>query len=126
MSNLMLRTLASTGMLISQAVLSAEPVYPVISPLADRTVKMIEMVPRLDSLSNKTVCLVSNNSFKVDVTNPAIARALQESYPGLKLVPHTEMPYTELPGARPGAPWETFANEFRSKGCNAVISGNGG
>ena len=118
--------LASTGMLLPHAVLSAEPVYSAVSPLGEVTVKMIEMAPRLDTLSNKTVCMISNNSFKVDVTNPAIAKALQEKTPGLKVVPHTAMPFTELPGARPGAPWETFAGEFRSKGCDAIISGNGG
>jgi hypothetical protein len=119
-------TLMSIGLLMPRALLAAEPLFSVVSPLGDVTVQMVEMARRLDTLSNKTVCMVSNNSFKVDVTNPAIAKALQESYPGLKVVPHTEMPYTELPGARPGAPWDTFASEFRSKGCDAVISGNGG
>jgi hypothetical protein len=142
MRNLMLRALSlkdanrSSAMLIAaafvasslipQVTLSAEPVYPVVSPLGDVTIEMIKMAPRLDTLSNKTVCMVSNNSFKVDVTNPAIAKALQERYPGLKVVPHTELPYTELPGARPGPPWDTFAGAFRGKGCDAVISGNGG
>jgi hypothetical protein len=118
--------LMSTGLLMPQTSPAAEPLFSVVSPLGETTVQMIEMARRLDTLSNKTVCMVSNNSFKVDVTNPAIAKALQKSYPGLKVVPHAEMPYTELPGARPGAPWETFAGEFRSKGCDAVISGNGG
>jgi hypothetical protein len=116
----------SAGVAMTQASLAAEPVFAVPSPLGETTVKMVEMAPRLDTLANKTVCMVSNSSFKVDVTNPVIAKALQEKYPGLKIVPHNEMPYTELPGARPGPPWDTFPPAFRAKGCDAIISGNGG
>ena len=113
--------LASTVMLMPQTALSAEPVYPVVSPLGEETVQMIEMVPRLDTLSNKTVCLVSNSSFKVNITMPAIAMALQERYSGLKIVP-----YTEMSTAYSGTRWEAMPGEFRSKRCDAVISGNGG
>ena len=113
--------LASTGMLMSQAALAGEPVYPVVSPLGEDTAEMIEMVPRLDTLSDKTVCLVSNSAFKVNITMPAIAKALQENHPGLTIVP-----YTELPTAYSGARWQAMPGEFRSKGCDAVISGNGG
>jgi hypothetical protein len=113
--------LASTGMLMSQAALAEEPGYSVVSPLGEDTAEMIEMVPRLDTLSDKTVCLVSNSAFKVNITMPAIAKALQESYPGLKVVP-----YSEMPTAYSGARWQAMPGEFRSKGCDAVISGNGG
>jgi hypothetical protein len=113
--------LMSTGMLMPHAVSSAEPVYSVVSPLGDVTVEMIEMGPRLNTLSNKTVCLVSNNAFKVNVTMPAIAKALQERYPGLKIVPYDDLPRApnvDNMGAMPAA--------YKSKGCDAVISGNGG
>jgi hypothetical protein len=112
---------ASTGMLMSQAALSKEPVYSVISPLGENTVEMIKMAPRLETLSNKTVCMVSNSSFKVNITMPAIAKALQERYPGIKVIP-----YTEMQTAYSGSNWDAMPGEFQSKGCNAVISGNGG
>src|SRR5688572_17331885 len=84
----------STGVLMAQAPRSAprtpDPVYSVISPLGENTVKMIEMAPRLDTLSNKTVCMVSNSAFKINITMPAIAQGLQEKYPGVKVVPYTE------------------------------------
>ena len=111
----------STGMLMAQAPRTKEPVYSVISPLGENTVKMIEMVPRLDTLSNKTVCLVSNSSFKVNITMPAVAKGLQEKYPGVKVVP-----YTEMPTAYSGSNWEAMPGQFKQKGCDAVISGNGG
>ena len=111
---------ASSGMPMAQGP-TKEPVYSVISPLGETTVKMIDMAPRLDTLSNKTVCMVSNSAFKVNITMPAIAKALQEKYPGVKVVP-----YTEMATAYSGANWEAMPGQFKAKGCNAVISGNGG
>jgi hypothetical protein len=111
----------STGMPMAQGTSSKEPVYSVISPLGENTVKMIEMAPRLDTLSNKTVCLVSNSAFKVNITMPAIGKALEEKYPGVKVVP-----YSELPTAYSGSNWEAMPGQFKAKGCDAVISGNGG
>src|SRR4051812_12247106 len=99
--------LASTGMLMSQAVLSAEPAYSVVSPLGEDTVKMIEMAPRLDSLANKTVCMVSNNDFKANITLPAIEKALKEKYPGIKVVP-----YTEFPTAFSGTQWDPVRAQY--------------
>lgn len=43
---------------------------------------MIRMVPRLDTLADKTVCVVSNSSFKVDVTMPAIEQELKRTVHG--------------------------------------------
>src|SRR5688572_19618078 len=111
----------STGMPTAQVARPKEPVYSVISPLGETTVKMIEMARRLDTLNNKTVCLVSNSAFKVNITMPAIAKALQEKYPGVKVVP-----YTEMPTAYSGSNWEAMPAQFKQKGCDAVISGNGG
>ena len=111
----------SAGMPMAQAPRSADPVYSVISPLGETTVEMVEMAPRLETLSNKTVCLVSNSAFKVNITMPAIAKALQENYPGVKVVP-----YTELPSAYSGSNWEAMPGHFKLKGCDAVVSGNGG
>jgi hypothetical protein len=108
-------------MLMPQVVLSAEPVYSVVSPLGEKTVQMVEMAPRLETLSSKTVCMVGNSSFKVNITMPAVAMALQERYSGLKIVP-----YTEMSTAYSGTRWEAMPGEFRSKRCDAVISGNGG
>lgn len=111
----------STGTAMAQPQRPSEPVYSVISPVGENTVKLIEMAPRLDTLSNKTVCMVSNSAFKVNVTMPAIAKSLQANYPGLKIVP-----YTEMATAYSGANWEAKAGEFKTKGCDAVVTGNGG
>jgi hypothetical protein len=123
--NMFAAALFSTSALMAQTGQPAEPAYSVVSPIGEVNVEMIKMVPRLDTLSNKTVCLVSNSSFKVDVTMPAIEKELKRLYPDIKVIPPEQMPYTELPGARP-ANWDTIPAEIASKGCNAIVSGNGG
>lgn len=114
--------LFSTSTLMAHA---AEPAFSVVSPLGEVNVEMITMVPWLDTLAGKTVCLVSNSSFKVDVTMPAIEAELKRQVPGVKIIPPEQMPYTELPGARP-ANWDAIPGEIATKGCHAIVSGNGG
>jgi hypothetical protein len=114
-----LASVSTTAM--AQAQRPADPVYSVISPIGESTVKLIEMAPRLDSLANKTVCMVSNSAFKVNITMPAIAKSLQAKYPSAKIVP-----YTEMATAFSGSNWEAKPGEYKTKGCDAVVTGNGG
>ena len=107
---------------------SAEPVYKVVSPIGESTVKMTTMAPRLDTLAGKTVCMVWNHAFKSDVTLPAIGEALKKQYPGVKIVQYGEMPEASLPEP-PGAPMKeskALQAALKEKGCNALVSGNGG
>ncbi|MEN9636080.1 MAG: hypothetical protein RL077_4484 [Verrucomicrobiota bacterium] len=108
--------------------LAAEPVYKIVSPLGESTAKPIAMAPRLETLDGKTVCLVWNHAFKADVTLPAIAEALKQRYPGIKIVPYSALPAAELPEA-PGTPKrdsEALQAALKAKGADAVITGNGG
>ena len=106
-----------------------EPVYSVVSPLGDPVVKMITMGPRLETLAGKTVCMVWNEAFKADVTLPAIGESLKEKYPDIKIIPHTEVDAAieaaerENPSADEAAILRAVLKE---KGCDALISGNGG
>jgi hypothetical protein len=107
---------------------STEPVYEVVTPSGETTVKAGRMAPRLHTLAGKTVCMVWNRAFKADVTLPVIGEALKKQYPDLKIVPYTDMPEAFLPepeGA-PGRKSEALQKVFKEKGCDAVISGNGG
>ena len=107
---------------------STEPVYDVVSPIGESTVKMTAMAPRTETLAGKTVCLVWNSAFKSDVTLPVIGEALKKQYPGIKIVPYTEMPNAFLPEPPGTARKQSEALQalYKEKGCNAVISGNGG
>ena len=106
----------------------AELVYKILSPTRESTVKTSAMAPRLDTLTGKTVCMVWNNAFQADVTFPAIGEELKKQYPDVKIVPYTDMPDAFLPEP-PGTlrkESEALQAVFKEKGCNAVISGNGG
>lgn len=107
---------------------SVEPVYKVVSPIGESTVKMTAMAPRLDTPAGKTLCMVWNSAFKSDVTLPVIGETLKKQYQCVKIVPYTDMPDAFLPEP-PGAPRkqsETLQELYKEKGCDAVISGNGG
>jgi hypothetical protein len=107
-----------------------EPVYSVVSPLGEPTVKPITMAPRLDTLAGKTVGLVWNEAFNADITLPAIAEALKARYPDIKIIPHTEIDAAmRAAGPEPEGPQaEMVALQavLKAKGCDALISGNGG
>lgn len=106
----------------------AEPAYRVVSPMGESTVTMTTMARRLETLAGTTVCMVWNNAFKADVTLPVIGNALKKQYPDIKIVSYQAMPLAPLPEP-PGAPRkdsEAMQATFKSKGCQAVITGNGG
>ena len=108
---------------------AVEPMYNVVSPLGDSPVKMITMAPRLNTLAGKTVCMVWNHAFKADITLPAIAESLKNEHPNIKIIS-----YTEIDAAIQAAGRENPAAEeavilgavLKQKGCEALISGNGG
>ena len=102
--------------------------YEVVSPLGERSINWIEMAPRLDTLEGKTICELWNESFKSNVTFPVIRDLLKKKYPGVKVVPYTDLPphhMLENPGVTNAASDELIA-ALKEKGCDAVISGNGG
>ena len=86
------------------------------------------MASRLETLDGKTVCMVWNHAFKADVTHAAIADELKKRYPGIKIVTYTELPDApepELVGT-PQTISEALQAALKAKGCDAVITGNGG
>lgn len=107
---------------------SAEPVYRVVSPAGESTVRMTVMAHRLDTVAGKTICLVWNNAFKADVTLPVIGDALKDRYPNVRVVPYRALPVAPLPEP-PGVPQtasQALQAAYTAQGCNAVIAGNGG
>lgn len=106
----------------------AEPVYSVVSPVGESTVKMIAMAPRLNTLGGQTVCMVSNVSFKADIVLPVIGDQLKQIYPNVRIVPHTQMPVAPSLST-PDAPQkdaENLRGALKAKGCSVVVAGNGG
>ena len=107
---------------------SAEPVYSVVSPIGESTVTMISMTPRLHTLAGTTVCMVWNRAFKADVTLPAIGAQLQQLYPDMRVVSHTEMPVAPMPSTpdHPNKDADNLRAALKAHGCSVLVTGNGG
>jgi hypothetical protein len=107
---------------------SAEPVYSVVSPIGESTVKMISLTPRLNTLAGKTVCMAWDRAFKADITLPAIAEQLKQLYPDIRVVSHTEMPVAPMPSTpdNPNKDAENLRAALKEHGCSVLVTGNGG
>jgi len=106
----------------------ASPMYRVVRPTGDLVYSMIIQAPRLDTLEDKTICMVSNGGFKSHVTFPVIEKLLRQQYPNLKLIQPADMPRSQKPpavGAKDRAT-DAMIAALKQKGCQALISGNGG
>lgn len=104
------------------------PMYSVVRPTGDVVHPMITQASRLDTLDGKTICMTSNQGFKAHVTFPVIEDLLRQKYPNLKIIPPEDMPRAVKPPAEGATDPATDAmvTALKEKGCQAVISGNGG
>jgi hypothetical protein len=99
-------------------------IYEVMHPVGEAASHPASSAPRLDTLNGKTLCEVWNAGYRGDRTFPKIRELLEKRYPGVKIVP-----YTEFPLARHYDIDEILKDLpqlLRQKGCEALISGNGG
>ena len=112
--------------LVKSQKVSKGALYEVVYPLGKTVTKRIPLAPRLTDLRGKTICAVSNHVFQYKITFPALGEVLQKQYPGLKFIPYTEFPdsHDETPAGHKAM--QGLANLLSQKGCQAIISGNGG
>ena len=75
--------------------------------------------PRLDTLSGKTICELSNGAWESDRTFTLIRELMQKRFPDAKLVP-----YNEFPIGMAAIDVEGIGEVVRGKGCDGVILGN--
>lgn len=103
--------------------------YETISPLGEPAIKA-KWVPRhFDTLNGKTVCQIWNGGFRGQVTFPIIREMLQKRYPDIKVIPYTEFPTTPLhihSVEEMAKKLEAVRIALLEKGCDAVISAQGG
>lgn len=102
----------------------------VVSPVGEKvTEKTTPLAPRLDTLNGKTVCEIWNGGFKADVMFPIIEKMLRERYPSVTMIPYTEFPsvtIASLESVKKAGTLEAVRAALVQKGCDAVITGNGG
>ena len=82
----------------------------------------------LDTLEGKTIGEVYNNHFKGELMFQAYRRLFREKYPGVKIIPYTEFPIVYVGGdpATQRKVAQQVAALAKEKGCDAIITGNGG
>lgn len=100
----------------------------VISPIGAEAVEQKNLAKRLDTLNGKVVAEVWNEDFKGDIMFPIYRELLKERFPGVKIVPYTDIPRASLKGT-PSYQKEVLDSimaALKAKGADAVITGNGG
>jgi hypothetical protein len=100
----------------------------IISPAGLPRAQGKGIAPRLDSLEGKTIGEVYNHHFKGDQMFGLYREMLQERYPGVRIIPYTELPASFVGGdpATHRRVAQEVAALAREKGCDALITGNGG
>ena len=100
----------------------------VISPVGLPRTQDKGIAPRLDSLEGKTIGEVYNHHFKGDQMFGLYRELLKQRYPGIRIIPYTELPASFVGGdtATHRRVAQEVATLAREKGCDALITGNGG
>ena len=82
----------------------------------------------LDTLEGKTIGEVYNNHFKGELMFQTYRRLLKEKYPGVKVIPYDQFPIVYVGGdpASQKRIAKDIAAMAKEKGCDALITGNGG
>ncbi len=104
--------------------------FRVVSPVGELPAKeMRSLASRPDTLKGKTVCEIWNGGFMAETSFPIIREMLRQRYPGVKVVPYTEFPLVSIGSLHPATQKDTLEavrSALLEKGCDAVITGNGG
>jgi hypothetical protein len=100
----------------------------VVSPEGLPLAAQRQTSPPLASLDGAVIGEVYNNHFKGELMFRTYRRLLKERFPNITIIPYNEFP-TVYVGGDP-ASQKKIAGEVaalaKEKGCNAIISGNGG
>ena len=100
----------------------------VISPEGLPLAASNALSPHIDSLEGKTIGEVYNNHFKGELMFQTYRQLFKEKFPGVKVVPFTEFPRVFV-GGDPVSQKRTareIAALAKERGCDAIITGNGG
>jgi len=82
----------------------------------------------IDTLDGKTIGEVYNNHFQGELMFHTCRQLFKERFPGAKVIPFTEFPRVFV-GGDPESQRQTareIAALARGRGCDAIITGNGG
>ncbi len=100
----------------------------VVSPQGFQTAEKRNVSRHLDTLEGMTIGEVYNNHFKGEQMFRTYRRLFKERFPGVKVIPYDQFPIVYV-GADPAAQRKTageIAALAKERGCDALITGNGG
>ena len=82
----------------------------------------------LTSLEGKTIGEVYNNHFKGELMFETYRRLFRARYPGIRIIPFDQFPIVYVGGdaASQKKTAKDIAAIAKQKGCDAIITGNGG
>jgi hypothetical protein len=102
--------------------------YEVLSPAGKSIIGAAPVRRSLPDLNGKTICEVTNGQFRSNFTFPIIRELLKKRYPDIKIIPHDEFPVqlVSLNSEEILERVKTTITLLLEKGCDAVITGNGG
>jgi hypothetical protein len=98
--------------------------YQVVWPLGKLTYRNLVLQPRIADLTGKTICEVSDYSFRGEEIFPIVRESLRKIYPDIKFVEYTQFGNTH--GSTEAEVIRTLPTMLKERGCDGVISGVGG
>jgi hypothetical protein len=102
--------------------------YKVISPEGLPLAATGNASRHLATLEGKTIGEVYNNHFKGELMFRTYRRLFEKRYPGVRIIPYDQFPIVYVGGD--AASQKKVAKEIaalaKQKGCDAIITGNGG
>jgi hypothetical protein len=101
-----------------------EPGYQAVWPLGKLAYQNVALKPRIANLNGKTICELSDYSFRGEEIFPIIREELRKIYPGIKFVEFTHFGNTH--GSTEAEVIRTLPTMLKEHGCDGVISGVGG
>lgn len=100
----------------------------VVSPEGLPLAAVRNVSPSLANLDGKVIGEVYNNHFKGELMFRTYRRLFTERFPGIRIIPYDQFPTVYVggdPASQKGTAREVAALA-KEKGCDAIISGNGG
>ena len=105
-----------------------ERTFSVVSPEGLPVAATGDVSRHLGSLEGKTIGEVYNNHFNGELMFQTYRRLFKDKYPGIRIIPFTEFPIVYVGGD--AASQKKVAKEIaalaKERGCDAIITGNGG
>ena len=84
----------------------------------------VALKPRIADLNGKTICELSDYSFRGEEIFPIVRELLRQQYPNIKFVEYTNFGNTH--GAAEAEVIHNLPAMLKEHGCDGVISGVGG